>query len=111
VTHQVHHLEYADQIFFLRNVDFLLFFEIQAFFSNIKMIKQMKGKLVAQGTYNELVKTHLSLLTSIETEDANEERNVDDNDLDELISKEAEAISKEMKAREEVLDLMNVKIY
>lgn len=58
--------------------------------------------MVAQGTYNQLLKTQLSLLTTMEAEEAREQDDVDDKDVDENVAKEAEAISKEMKAREEV---------
>ena len=56
----------------------------------------------AQGTYQELLKSHLSLLTTMEAEEAREADEIDDRVDDENIAKEAEAISKEMKAREEV---------
>lgn len=59
--------------------------------------------MVAQGTYDELLKTHLALLTTMEAEEAREADEVDDKNVDENIVKEAEAISKEMKAREEVI--------
>lgn len=58
--------------------------------------------MVAQGTYNELLKTHLALLTTMEAEEAREADEVDDQIAEESTAKEAEAISKEMKAREEV---------
>jgi hypothetical protein len=58
--------------------------------------------MVAQGTYNQLLKTQLSLLTTMEAEEAREQDDVDDKEVDENVAKEAEAISKEMKAREEV---------
>ncbi len=58
--------------------------------------------MVAQGTYNELLNTQLSLLTTMEAEEAREADEIDDKTADDNIVKEAEAISKEMKAREEV---------
>ena len=56
----------------------------------------------AKGTYNELLKSHLSLLTTMEAEEAREVDEVDDRTGDDNIAKEAEAMTKEMKAREEV---------
>ena len=58
--------------------------------------------MVARGTYNQLLKSHLALLTTMEAEEAREHDQVDDKDVDDNVAKEAEEISKEMKAREEV---------
>lgn len=105
VTHQVHHLESADQIFVLRNVSKSCWNNTSNKIKDnwIRFFGILKGNMVAKGTYNELLKTELALLTTMEAEEVREADEVDDRTGEESIVKEAEAISKEMKAREEVL--------
>lgn len=67
--------------------------------------------MVAKGTYNELLRTELALLTTMEAEEAREADEVDDRTGEESIVKEAEAISKEMKAREEVFKFKFSSLY
>nr|QUF59454.1 ATP-binding cassette transporter Abcc4-1 [Brachionus angularis] len=83
ITHQVHHLETADKIYVLK-----------------------QGKIEAEGTYTELLKSHLSLLSSIEHSDQSksdeikEENNIDNDDNQ---IKEAKLISDEIRTKEELI--------
>lgn len=67
----------------------------------------------AKGTFNELYENHLSLLTTMKEDNKNSMEDEEINDLtgDESIAKEAEAISKDMKAREEVVYLISITNY
>lgn len=63
---------------------------------------------MAQGTYNELLKSHLAALTTMNSDaEANTIEEVEDQIHADENEKEARAISNEMKAREEVDQIKN----
>lgn len=61
-----------------------------------------QGKLVAQGTYDQLSQTHLASLTIMNAEKEKEADEVENQAEDDNATKEAEAVSQEMKAKIEV---------
>jgi hypothetical protein len=67
--------------------------------------------VIAQGTYNELLKSHLAALTTMNSDaEANTIEEVEDQIHADENEKEARAISNEMKAREEVDHIKNTAI-